>query len=186
MSELTIRPAEERDLPRLVEIYNHYVLETAVTFETEPYTVETRRPWLATFGRSGRHRCLVACESGAGAAGGADGPDGRCIGWASSRRFHERAAYAPTVETSVYLDPARRGRGAGTKLYGALFDLLRGEDVHRAIGAITLPNEASLALHRRLGFEPVGVLREVGRKHDRWWDVAWLMKAMEPRAATRA
>ncbi|HBZ69227.1 MAG TPA: GNAT family N-acetyltransferase [Deltaproteobacteria bacterium] len=161
-----IRPAREDDLPRLTEIYNHYIRETAITFEVEPYTIEGRRPWLSQFAATGRYRILVA-EA-----------DGQALGWANSRRFHERAAYDPTVETSIYLDPAQRGQRIGTRLYGALFDLLRREDVHRAIGGITLPNAASVALHRKLGFTPVGVMREVGRKFGRFWDVGWFQKEL--------
>jgi len=161
-----IRPAQEGDLLRLTEIYNYYIRETAITFEVEPYSVEERRPWLAQFGAIGRYRILVA-QCG-----------GSAVGWANSRRFHERAAYDPTIETSIYLDPECRGKGIGTQLYGALFELLRGEDLHRAIGSITLPNEASVALHRKLGFTPVGVIREVGRKFDRWWDVGWFQKEL--------
>jgi phosphinothricin acetyltransferase len=166
MPTLEIAAPDERDLPRLTEIYNHYILETAVTFETEPYTVERRRPWLATFAPAGRYRCLVARE------------DGRCVGWAASRRFHERAAYDPTIETSAYLDPTCRGRGLGAKLYATLFDALRAEDIHRVAGVIALPNEASVALHRRFGFEPMGVMTEAGRKFGKFWDVGWFVKAM--------
>jgi phosphinothricin acetyltransferase len=166
MPELEIGPASERDLPRLTEIYNHYILETPVTFETEPYTVESRRPWLATFSLTGRYRLLVARE------------DGRCVGWAGSRRYHERKAYETTIETSVYLDDACRGRGLGAKLYAALFDALASEDIHRVVGGVTLPNEASVALHRRFGFEPIGVLGEAGRKFGRFWDVGWFVKAL--------
>jgi phosphinothricin acetyltransferase len=166
LSEPAIRPGEPRDLPRLTEIYNHYIRETAITFELEPYTVEGRRHWLAQFAPTGRYRILVAEERG------------NALGWANSRRFHERAAYDPTVETSIYLDPQCHGRRIGTALYTALFELLRAEDIHRAIGGVTLPNDASVALHRKLGFTPVGVLREVGRKFGRWWDVAWFQKEL--------
>jgi len=166
LGKLVIRPAMESDLPRLTEIYNHYIRETAITFEVEPYTVEKRKPWLAQFSTSGRYRILVA-EA-----------EGQALGWANSRRFHERAAYDPTIETSIYLDANCLGRGVGTELYGALFELVRGEDVHRAIGGITLPNAASVALHRKLGFSPVGVMREVGRKFGRWWDVGWYQREL--------
>jgi phosphinothricin acetyltransferase len=166
LRELVIRPAERGDLPRLTEIYNYYIRETAITFEVEPYTVEGRRPWLEQFSGTGRYRILVAVA------------DGRTIGWANSQRFRERAAYDPTVETSIYLDPESRGQRVGTRLYAALFELLRGEDLHRAIAGITLPNEASEALHRKVGFQPVGVMHEVGRKFDRWWDVGWLQKPL--------
>ncbi len=161
-----IRSAREDDLPRLTEIYNHYIRQTAITFEIEPYTIEGRRPWLSQFAATGRYRILVA-EA-----------DGKALGWANSRRFHERAAYDPTVETSIYLDPDHRGQRIGTKLYAALFDLLRGEDVHRAVGGITLPNDASVALHRKLGFTPIGVMQEVGRKFGRFWDVGWFQREL--------
>jgi len=128
--------------------------------------VEGRRPWLTQFAATGRYRILVAER------------DGSTLGWANSRRFHERAAYDPTIETSIYLDPAARGQRVGTALYGALFDLLQGEDIHRAIGGITLPNDASVALHQKFGFTSVGVMREVGRKFGRWWDVGWFQKEL--------
>jgi len=166
LAGLVIRPAQETDLPRLTEIYNYYIRETAITFEVEPYSVEQRRPWLAQFGATGCYRILVAER------------EGSAVGWANSQRFRERAAYAPTIESSIYLDPAARGQRIGTKLYEALFELLRAEDLHRAIGGITLPNEASVALHRKLGFTPVGVMREVGRKFDRFWDVGWFQKEL--------
>jgi phosphinothricin acetyltransferase len=87
--------------------------------------------------------------------------------------FRERAAYSRSVETSVYLDPSMLGHGLGTALYAALLDELAHEDVHRAYAGIALPNDASEALHRRLGFREVGTYTEVGRKFGRWWDVRW-------------
>jgi phosphinothricin acetyltransferase len=84
-----------------------------------------------------------------------------------------------TVETSVYCGPEATGRGVGTALYTALFDALKDEPLHRAIAGATLPNDASVALHRRFRFEPVGVTHAVGYKLGRYWDVAWLEKALE-------
>ena len=82
-----------------------------------------------------------------------------------------------SVETTVYLDPAATGSGLGTLLYGTLIDRLVGDDrLHRAYGGIALPNDASVALHEKLGFEHVGTYREVGRKFGRYWDVAWFEK----------
>jgi phosphinothricin acetyltransferase len=159
---LHIRPARESDAARLAEIYNPYVLETAITFEVEPVDEANRRAWIAQHADTGRWRLLVAEEAG------------RVVGWANSRRFHERKAYEPTIETGIYLEAAAHGGGIGSALYRALFDALAGEDVHRVIASITLPNDASLALHRRFGFREVGVLSEVGRKFDRWWDVLWM------------
>lgn len=157
-----IRRAIGSDLPALTAIYNHYIRETAITFDLDPYTVEARRPWLAAFGEAGRHQIFVAEEAG------------QAIGWACTRPFRERRAYDPSAETSVYLAPDAHRRGLGTQLYTRLFEAVAGEDIHRFIAGITLPNEASIALHERFGFTRVGVMREVGRKFGRYWDVLWM------------
>lgn len=165
MAELSIRAATEADLPALVELYNHYVRTSAVTFDLEPFTVESRRPWFAQFAASGRRQLLV------GVLGG------ELVGYASSGALRPKAAYDPSVETSIYLAPPHVGRGFAAQLYAALFDRLSREDVHRAYAGITLPNDASVKLHERFGFTQVGVWREVGRKFDKWWDVMWMEKS---------
>ena len=120
-------------------------------------------------------RCLrLEVGSGLGETGAGRG----AVGYSSSHPFRPKGAYATSVETSVYLDPAWQGRGLGARLYAALFDALASEDVHRAYAGITLPNPASLALHPRFGFEHAGTFRQVGRKHDRYWDVAWYEKSL--------
>jgi len=161
-----IRRAREDDLAALTTLYNHYVERTPITFDVEPYTVEQRRAWLAGFAERGRHQLLVAEEGG------------RLVGWAGTLRFREKRAYDTTVEMTVYLAPDAIGRGLGAALYEALFAALAGEDVHRAVAGITLPNDASIALHRRFGFAEVGVFREVGRKLGRYWDVLWMERAL--------
>jgi len=161
---LAIRPASNSDLAALNDIYNHYVRETSITFDVAPFTLEQRRPWLDSFGLAGRYRCFVAVK------------DGAAIGWASSHRYNERAAYDTTVLTSVYLAPGMTGQGIGPRLYAALFDALANEDVHRAVGRITMPNEPSVALHRAMGFALAGSYPEVGRKFGRFWDVATYLK----------
>ena len=162
-----IRPAAPRDAEAMTRIYNHYVTHTATTFDLEPLPVAARRRWLEELAPAGRRRCIVADAETAGV-----------VGWVSSGRFRQKAAYDPSVEASIYLDPDWVGRGLGTRLYAALFEALAGEDVHRVLAGITLPNEASVALHRRLGFREVGVLEEVGRKHGRWWSVLWMQRAL--------
>ena len=164
MSGIHIRPAEQGDLGALTDIYNHYVRETAVTFDVEPRTLEQRQAWLDGFAESGRYRCFVAAK------------DGVAIGWASSHRYNERTAYDTTVLSSVYLAPDLTGQGIGRRLYSALFDALKDEDIHRIFGGITQPNEASVRLHLAFGFEPVGVYREVGRKFGRYWDIATYLR----------
>lgn len=163
---IDVRYAREGDLPRLTEIYNHYVISTAITFDLHPYTPEERRPWLAQFSTSGRHRLLVAEEGG------------RVVGYAGSHQFRSKAAYDTTVETTVYCAPEATGRGIGSLLYGALFEALRDEDLRLAIAGITVPNDASIVLHERFGFTSAGLMHQVGRKLGRYWDVAWYEKLL--------
>jgi len=159
--DIVIRTATPADLPRLTEIYNHYVVNTPVTFDVEPYTLEGRAAWFAQFGVAGRHRLLVA-ESALGIAG-----------YAGTMRWRAKAAYDTTVETTIYCAPEAVGKGIGIRLYEALFAALRGEDVHRYVAGYTMPNEATAKLHARLGFRTVGVFSQVGRKFGRYWDVCW-------------
>ena len=166
MSEIVIRRAVQDDLPTLLAIYNHYVVHTAVTFDLEPRTLAQRQEWLDTFADAGRHQCFVAAR------------DGAAIGWACSGKFRPKAAYDPSVETSVYLAPGEQGKGLGRRLYQTLFDALAKADVHRSYGVITLPNEASVGLHLAMGFSHTGTLGEVGRKFGKFWDVALYGKTL--------
>lgn len=182
--EVQVRPGREQDLKALTELYNHYVRETPVTFDLEPLSLEQRRPWLLSHPEDGPHRLLVALEPAetleSVAAENTGAMAGRLLGYATSSPFRPKAAYATSVETSVYCAPGAAGRGVGTLLYTALFEALRNEDVHRAYAGIAQPNEASARLHARFDFRPVGVFREVGRKFGRYWDVAWYEKELNP------
>ena len=164
--EVQVRPGREADLQALTDLYNHYVRETPITFDVEPLTLEQRRPWLLSHPEDGPHRLLVASQAG------------RVLGYVTSSPFRPKAAYATSVEVTVYCAPDAGGLGVGTLLYASLFEALAGEDVHRAYAGIALPNEASARLHARFGFRPVGVFREVGRKFGRYWDVAWYEKEL--------
>lgn len=172
--EVQVRPGAEEDLQALTDLYNHYVRETPITFDLEPLSLEQRRHWLLSHPEDGPHRLLVAHGRKP------DGTNG-LLGYATSSAFRPKAAYATSVETSVYCLPEAAGRGIGTLLYAALFDALRGEDLHRAYAGIAQPNEPSVRLHTRFGFRPLGVYREVGRKFGRYWDVAWYEKVLSPR-----
>jgi phosphinothricin acetyltransferase len=165
MGETRIRMAERGDLARITEIYNYYILNTPVTFDVEAYTVERREAWFAQFGAAGRHRLLVAEE------------DGVVLGYAGTTRFRPKAAYETTVETTIYCAPGAVGKGIGRRLYEELFEMLRGEDIHRFVAVYVLPNAATEALHRRFGFKMVGVFSENGRKFGKYWDVCWLERA---------
>lgn len=135
MVEIRIRAASRNDLPRITEIYNHYVLNTAATFDVEPYTVESRTPWFEQFALTGRYRLLVGEENGAVA------------GYVGCMRFRPKAAYETTVETTIYCSPEAIGKGIGRGLYAALFEAIASEDIRRIVAGYTLPNPASATLH---------------------------------------
>jgi phosphinothricin acetyltransferase len=162
-----IRLPEDHDLEALTAIYNHYIRETTITFDLEPYSLEQRRQqWFDHYAPTGRHQLWVAELNG------------RTVGYATSSPFHRKAAYDTSVEMSVYLAADCLGQGIGRSLYNRLFDSLQTEDVHRAYALITQPNPASDRFHRKFGFVQSGHCREVGRKFDRYWDVKWYEKQL--------
>jgi phosphinothricin acetyltransferase len=179
MATYTVRPATLDDLPALTDIYNHYVVHTAITFDVRPLSVDERREWFDAHAPTGRYRLLVAV-----------GGDGTCAGYATSSRWRPKPAYGTTVEVSVYCRADLVGTGCGTALYSALFAALAGEDVQTIVAGVSLPNEASIALHERFGFRSVGVFTEVGRKFGKLWDVAWFQRPLRlpdsrrPRSST--
>ncbi|NBE54497.1 GNAT family N-acetyltransferase [Streptomyces boluensis] len=169
-TEMQVRPGTDGDLNPLTDLYNHYIRETAVTFDTAPFRPDERLPWLRSHPEDGRHRLLVAQRA----------PGSPILGYATSSAFRPKPAYETSVEVSVYLAPDAIGRGIGSLLYDALFTALATEDVHRAYAGIALPNAASVKLHERFGFAHVGTYAEVGRKFGRYWDVAWYEKRLSP------
>lgn len=162
----TTRAASLDDLPRLTDIYNHYIVETAITFDTEPFSVEQRRAWFDRYAATGRHRLIVA-ERG-----------GELLGYTTSSAYSDRHAYDTTVETTILCAPEAVGLGIGKVLYAALFEALAAEDVHSAVARVTLPNRGSCDIHERFGFREMGVMREAGRKFDQYWDVAFYQKML--------
>ena len=171
MAGHAIRAARLDDLEALTDIYNHYVVHSAITFDLQSFTTAERRAWFDDHADSGPHRLLVATDG-----------QGRCVAYASSSRWRPKPAYDTTVEVSVYCHPDARGHGHGTALYQALFTALEAEDVHTVVAGVSLPNAASLALHERFGFRPVGVFPAVGRKFGQFWDVAWFERPLRLKA----
>lgn len=147
-----IRPARDDDFPAIAAITNHYIANTAIHFGYDPVTADELRaqvrhyPWLVD-------------------------DDGAIRGYAKAGPWRDRAAYARTCETGIYLAPDATGGGRGTALYKALIASLGG--FHSIVAGIALPNDASVALHKRLGFVDAGVIRQAGYKFDRWHDVAF-------------
>ena len=164
---MRIRNATTSDLVRINDIYNYYVVNTPVTFDLVEIELQQRVVWFEQFSDDGPHQLLVAEE------------EGTVVGFSWGHAFRLKQAYDTTVETSVYLAHYAIGRGMGTLLYEALFETLKGHDLRIAIAGITLPNDASVALHERLGFTPAGVMHDVGRKFEKYWDVGWYEKRLD-------
>lgn len=165
------RPATEADAPAIRDIYAPIVAHTHTSFETEVPSIEEMARRIRT--TTATHPWLVAEDD-----------DGTVAGYAYASRHMERAAYAWSVNVSVYVAATHRGRGVGTLLYRALFDELRARGFVNAFAGIALPNAASVALHTSLGFAPVGIYRHVGFKHGQWHDTQWLQLTLQPPPAT--
>jgi L-amino acid N-acyltransferase YncA len=154
-----IRPVTPDDAAAIVDIYNHYIATTVISFEENAVTpdemagrirdVTAHLPWLVYE------------------------QDGRVTGYAYATKWRVRSAYRFSAETSVYVQAGQGGKGIGSALYKALLEDLRRREIHMAIGGIAQPNPASVALHESLGFEKVAHFRQVGRKFDQWVDVGY-------------
>jgi phosphinothricin acetyltransferase len=154
-----IRPVAAADAAAIADIYNHYVEHTVITFEEDVVSrhemarriveITAKLPWLVA-------------ELG-----------GAVIGYAYAGAWRPRSAYRFAVESTVYLAPDATRKGLGLALYSQLIDELRARKLHCVMGGITLPNEASVGLHEKLGFRKVGHLEQVGWKQDRWLDVGY-------------
>lgn len=158
---MIIRDAALGDAEEIRAIYNAEVLTGTATFDLEPRSSDEQREWLTQ--RSGVHVVLVAVD-----------PDTSAImGFASLSPYKERAAYRTTVENSVYISEHHRGRGVGRGLLEALVQQASEHGFHTVIARIGGGdrNPGSIALHSSVGFEPIGVEREVGRKFGQWLDV---------------
>jgi len=158
--EVTIRLATAADAAAIAEIYNRKVTETTATFDLVPRTVEQQRAWLAD--RSGAFAAIV----------GIDPATRQVVSFSSLSPYKERPAYRTTVENSIYVHRDFGGRGVGRQMLTHLIGVARESGFHAMVARIEASSEASTALHRACGFELVGVEREVGRKFNRWLDVA--------------
>ena len=164
MSSRTVRDARPADAAACAEIYAPYVRDTAISFETEPPTAATMAERIATAQQ--RHAWLVLEDAG------------QVLGYAYAAPFKAREAYRWACEVSVYVTRGAARSGAGRALYEALFDRLRERGYRTLAAGMTLPNEASVGLHRALGFVPVGVWQRIGWKQGSWHDVAWMQRPL--------
>jgi L-amino acid N-acyltransferase len=158
-SVVQVRLARAADSEAIRGIYNAEI-DSLATFDIEPRSPAAQSAWLAE--HAGAYAALVAEESG------------EVIGFGSLSRYRQRAAYATSVEDSVYVAGSRRGKGVGRLLLQSLVDQARHHGFHTVLARVVADNQASIALHLGIGFDLVGVEREVGRKHGRWLDVTLL------------
>jgi L-amino acid N-acyltransferase len=159
---VTLRLATVADAEQIRAIYNHEVMHTTATFDLVPRSLPDQQAWLAA--RSGAFSTVVATDP--------DDPEGEVVGFAALSPYKERAAYRTSVEDSVYVRRDRAGQGIGRLLLGELLQVAANSGFHAVFARINAASEASIGLHRACGFELVGIEREVGRKFNRWHDVA--------------
>ena len=162
--EVVIRAAERRDADGIRTVYNHYVNESTTLFDMVPRTLDEQVQWIDE--HSGVHPALVAEL------------DGQIVGFGSLSSFRPRPAYSTTVEDSVYVRRDQQGKGVGKALLDELVALATSHGFHAMMARIVGGHDASIALHRALGFETVGTEREVGRKFGRWLDVVVMQRLL--------
>ena len=158
---MNIRFATAADTGGCLAVYAEY-MDTVITFETALPSHEEFAGRIRSYGAV--YPWLVAEE------------DGEILAYAYAHRAQERAAYDWNAELSVYVSKNAAGRGLGTKLYRALLALLKEQGVRTAYGVVTMPNDASSALHQKLGFRVLGTYHNTGYKNGRWRDVVWFEK----------
>ena len=154
-----IRNVSTDDADPICDIYNYYVLNTIITFEETPVSNEEMKSRIEK--TAGKLPWIVYEENK------------QVMGYAYASEWKSRCAYKHSLETTVYLRNGQGGNGIGSLLYKELISRLKAKNYHAAIGGISLPNEASIALHEKFGFEKIGQFREVGFKFDRWIDVGY-------------
>lgn len=158
---MNVRLAEPKDLPAILEIYNHAVLNTTASYDYEPRDMKHRVAWYELHQKQELPVLVAENESGV-------------IGWSSLSKYHDRMGYRFTVEDSVYIAEQHRGKGVGKALLAPLIVAARERNLRAIIGAIDADNKASIRLHAGFGFELVGHFKKVGYKFDRWLDVVYM------------
>jgi phosphinothricin acetyltransferase len=169
-----VRLATRDDLPAILDIYNDAVLNTTATYDYEPSTMEHRAAWFDAHEQQ-RLPIFVAVND-----------DARVIGWSSLSQYRDRKGYQFTVENSVYVAAAERGRGVGTLLMPPLIESAESLGLRAIIAAIDAENRSSIRLHARFGFLEVGNFKQVGFKFGRWLDVVYMQRLMDEPSAERS
>ncbi len=155
-----IRPATERDLETINDIYNYYVVHSTCTYQEQLEPIESRQQWFEHHDE--KHPVTVAIE------------EGQVIGWGSLSSYHPRSAYRLTVENSIYIDHRHHRRGVGSAILRDLIERAKSLGYHTMIAGADGEQAASIGLHTKFGFEKVGHLKQVGFKFNRWLDVIFM------------
>ena len=157
-----IRVAEEKDIREVMSIYNKAILETVATFDTEIKTIEEMREW---FKNHGPENPIIVAEI-----------KDEIVGWASFSKYDDKKAYSDTAELSLYVDKSHQAKGIGKKLMSFILEKGKTAGFHTVIARITQVNEISINLHKKFGFEHVGIYKEVGKKFGKLLDVTLMQK----------
>ena len=163
--ELTVRSARPEDALQVSEIYNHYIQTSTITFEEEPVSAAEMAARILEI-QSLSYPWLVAMAAN------------DVLGYAYAGKWKVRAAYKHSSEITVYVRPGQERSGVGSALYQQLLPALKAGGVRAAIGGVALPNDASVRLHEKFGFEKCAHFKEVGFKFNRWIDVAYWQRIL--------
>jgi L-amino acid N-acyltransferase YncA len=161
---MNIRQAKKEDAQAILAIYNQYIKNTSITFETEPVSLLEMEARIAE--KLQKYDWLVAEV------------DNQIVGYAYFGPFRSRAAYQHTVESTIYLAESFKGKGYASLLYAALMDSARDRNFREMIAVIALPNTESIRFHEKMGFAEVGVMKQIGYKFGHYLDVAFLQKSL--------
>mgnify|MGYP001156668550 FL=1 len=163
---MEIRVGTLPDIAGITDIFNFYIEHTNARFEEEKLSLENRQQWFSQFSSQSKYQLYVATEGDA------------LLGFACSQQYRAMSAFEDTAEVTIYLAAEAQGKGLGSKLYSQLFASISDYGVHRVLSGVALPNEASIALHKRFGFREVGVFNEYAKKNDQYISSMWLEKAL--------
>jgi L-amino acid N-acyltransferase YncA len=155
---MEIRKVTLDDASRICSIYNYYIVNTAITFETEPVKEDEMKQRIADIINEGLPYYVGVI-------------DGKIVGYYYIHKWNNRCAYSSTKEVSIYLDKDQKGKGLGSILFDHLFKNVDREKVHVLISGITIPNDSSVKLHEKFGFKQASHMKEIGRKFEEWRDV---------------
>ncbi|WP_070966916.1 GNAT family N-acetyltransferase [Vibrio sonorensis] len=163
---MEVRAGEVSDVEAITDIFNFYIEHTNARFEERAFTLENRLSWFSQFSCNSKHQLFVATQ------------DGELLGFACSQPYRDISAFEDTAEVTVYLASSAKRKGIGAELYRKLFNSISECGVHRVLSGIALPNDASVALHKRFGFREIGVFNEYAKKNGLYISSVWMEKGL--------